>query len=75
MENQDPLSDFLGNLADKIKTAKEHKNIMDAVYASASGVEVVKEQEDPFASFLQKIGNTIAGKLPPKVTPVQDLLS
>ena len=68
MENQDHLSDFLGNLAEKIKTAKEHKNIMDAVYASASATEIVKEQEDPFANFLQKVGNTIASKLPPKET-------
>ena len=66
MENQDHLSDFLGNLAEKIKTAKEHKNIMDAVYASASATEIVKEQEDPFVNFLQKVGDAVSSKLPKK---------
>jgi len=36
MSQQDLLANFLGDLADKIKTAKEHKSIMEAVYASAS---------------------------------------
>ena len=66
MENQDHLSDFLGNLAEKIKTAKEHKNIMEAVYASASATEVVKEQEDPFVNFLHKVGDAVSSKLPKK---------
>lgn len=66
MENQDHLSDFLGNLAEKIKTAKEHKNIMEVVYASASASEVVKEQEDPFVNFLHKVGDAVSSKLPKK---------
>ncbi|NBW56795.1 hypothetical protein EBR43_03220, partial [bacterium] len=71
MPEQDPLSSFLDNLTEKIRVTKEHKNIMEAVYASASGVEVVDEQKDPFANFLQKIGNTIAEKLPQKeIVPV-----
>jgi hypothetical protein len=61
---EDPLSNFIGNLAKKIQVAKDHKHIMEAVYASASATEIVKEQEDPFASFLNKIGNTISAKLP-----------
>lgn len=66
MLEQDPFSNFLGDLTEKIKVAKEHKDIMEAVYTAASATEIVKEQEDPFASFLQKISNTIASKLPPK---------
>ena len=72
MENQDLLSDFLGNVAEKIKTAKEHKSIMEAVYASASAAETVTEQGDPFAHFLQKVGNTIASKLPVKEPIVEE---
>ena len=72
MENQDLLSDFLGNVAEKIKTAKEHKSIMEAVYASASATETVTEQGDPFAHFLQKVGNTIASKLPAKEPIVEE---
>jgi len=63
---EDPLSSFIGNLAKQIQVAKDHKHIMEAVYASASATETVKEQQDPFASFLNKIGNTISAKLPTK---------
>ena len=66
MPAEDPLSSFIGNLAKQIQVAKDHKHIMEAVYASASATETVKEQQDPFASFLNKIGNTISAKLPTK---------
>lgn len=66
MPAEDPLSSFIGNLAKQIQVAKDHKHIMEAVYASASATETVKEQQDPFASFLNKIGNTISAKLPAK---------
>jgi len=74
VSQQDPLANFLGDLADKIKTAKEHKDIMEAVYASASGTEIVKEQEDPFAGsdFANLIDTTfnspiqVLPQLPPK---------
>lgn len=65
MQNPDPLANFLGNLASKIKTTQEHKNIMEAVYASASAVNI-KETADPFTGLMQKIGNVIAEKLPSK---------
>lgn len=70
MSEQDPLSNFLGNLAEKIKVTKEHKNIMEAVYASASGANINIEQEDPFTNFLKKIGNTISNKLPSSEVPI-----
>jgi hypothetical protein len=66
VSQQDPLANFLGDLAKKIKITKEHKDIMEAVYASASGTEIVKEQEDPFAGFLKKVGKTISEKIPVK---------
>ena len=65
MPAEDPLSSFIGNLAKKIQVAKDHRHIMEAVYASASTTEIIEKQEDPFASFLNKIGNTISAKLPP----------
>lgn len=68
MPEQDPLSDFLSGVAEKIKLAKEHKNIMEAVYSSASATEIVKEQEDPFVNFLKKVGETVSSKLPTKST-------
>lgn len=66
MSQQDPLANFLGDLAKKIKVTKEHKDIMEAVYASASATEIVKEQDDPFAGFLQKVGKALSEKIPIK---------
>jgi hypothetical protein len=63
--DQDPLDSFIGNMAEKIKLAKEHKDIMQAVQASA-GTNIVENQQDPFANLMQKIGDTIVSKLPPK---------
>ena len=65
MADQDPLDNFIGNIAEKIKLAKEHKDIMQAVQASASN-SIIENQQDPFANLMQKIGDTIASKLPPK---------
>ena len=70
MENLDPLSDFMGNLADKIKLAKDHKIIMDAVKQNSTA-EPIADQPDPFVNLLQKISDTVASKLPAKEqTPV-----
>ena len=69
MADQDPLDSFIGNMAEKIKLAKEHKDIMQAVQASAN-TGIVENQQDPFANLMQKIGDTIVSKLPPKEQPV-----
>jgi len=66
VSQQDPLANFLGDLAKKIKVTKEHKDIMEAVYASVSATEIVKEQDDPFAGFLQKVGKALSEKIPIK---------
>lgn len=62
----DPLANFLGDLAEKIKVTKEHKSLMEAVYASASATNTVHENNDPFASFLTKVGEAVSSKLPSK---------
>lgn len=67
VENQDPLSDFVGDLAEKIKLAKDHKQIMDAV-KNPVVTEPVTEQSDPFVNLLQKIGNAVTAKLPVKAS-------